>query len=80
MIGALASSVPLALNSRFFAGVLLVQGLYYFAAAWTLLAGRQPRGASRIVSFSFLVNLSILHAWYNVARGRGAVTWEPSRR
>jgi hypothetical protein len=80
MFGALASNIPLAFNSRFFAGALLLQGLYYLAAVWTLMAARQPKGALRIVSFSFFVNLSILHAWLNAVRGRGAVIWEPSRR
>ncbi len=80
MIGALISNIPLALNSRFYAGVLLLQALYYALALWALAAATGPRGALRIVSFFFLVNVSILHAWFNALRGRGAVTWEPSRR
>jgi hypothetical protein len=80
MIGALTANLPLVVNSRFYAGTLLLQALYYAAALWYPATGRQPKGPLRIVSFFFLVNLSILHAWFNVLRGRGAVIWEPSRR
>jgi Glycosyl transferase family 2 len=80
LVGAVASNIPLAFGSRFYAGTLLLQGVYYATALWYPATGRQPRGLLRIVSFFFLVNYSILHAWLNAVRGRGAVTWEPSRR
>jgi hypothetical protein len=80
MIGALVSSIALAIGSPFYAGLAMLQGLYYAAAIWALTVTKKPGGVLRIVSFSVLVNYSILHAWFNTVRGRGAVVWEPSRR
>jgi hypothetical protein len=80
MFGALASNIPIAINSGFYAGTLFLQALCYAAALWHLTTGRHTRGLLRLVSFFLLVNLSILHAWFDAVRGRGAVIWEPSRR
>ncbi len=80
MIGALVSGIALAIGSPVYAGLAILQGLYYAAAIWALTVTKKPGGILRIVSFSVLVNVSILHAWFNTLRGRGAVVWEPSRR
>ena len=80
MIGALVSSMALSIGSPFYAGLAILQGLYYAAAIWALSVTKTPGGVLRIVSFSVLVNFSILHAWFDTVRGRGAVVWEPSRR
>jgi hypothetical protein len=67
--------VPFAMIGALTANLPLVVNSRFYAGTC-----RQPKGPLRIVSFFFLVNLSILHAWFNVLRGRGAVIWEPSRR
>ena len=79
MIGMLASNILLTSRSPFYATVLGLQVLFY-GLAWFSLRRGAPAGILRLPSFFVLVNLSILHAWTEVARGHQAITWEPSRR
>jgi glycosyltransferase involved in cell wall biosynthesis len=80
MIGALFTSGLLAPESGVYAVAFGLQCFAYVAAGWGLLAGKRFAGPARIVGFFVLVNISILHAWFNTIRGRKAVTWEPTRR
>ncbi len=80
MIGAFASSLVLAPSSSIFAALAAAQVLGYVLTASVIRSHARVTGIWRIVPFFVLVNLSILHAWLNAVRGRGAVTWEPSRR
>jgi hypothetical protein len=80
LVGLLVANVPLAARSRFYAAVLILQLLSYAAAFYALRRRTPPTGVLRLVSFFVLVNVSILHAWLDVLRGRQAVTWAPSRR
>jgi glycosyltransferase involved in cell wall biosynthesis len=80
MVGALVSSLVLAQGSTLYGSLAAFQVLGYAFAAFVIATGTPVGGAWKIVPFFVLVNLSILHAWFNAVRGRGAVIWEPSRR
>jgi Glycosyl transferase family 2 len=80
MIGALVSSLALAPSSSVFAVFAVAQVLGYAVAAYVLGAEARVRGIWTVVPFFVLVNVSILQAWYDVLRGRRAVTWQPSSR
>ena len=80
MLGALVANLLLAVASPFYAALAAVQIVGYTVAAAGTLRREPPRGISRILTFLVLANLSILNAWYDLARGRRFVTWEPSRR
>ena len=80
MLGALVSNLVLAVGSPFYAFLAAVQIVAYAVAGAGTLRREPPRGVSRILTFLVLANLSILNAWYDLARGRRVVTWEPSRR
>lgn len=80
MIAALVSSLVLAPRSAFYAAAAVTQVAAYIVAAAGLASSTPPSGLRRIVAFFVLANVSILHAWTNVALGRRFVTWEPSTR
>ena len=50
----------------------------YVAAAIGMRRVGRLSGIHRLVTFLVSSNLSILHAWFQVARGRRVVLWEPS--
>ena len=80
LLTALLASLVLAFSNRFYAVLALLQvGVYVVAAIGMRRVGRLS-GIHRLVTFLVSSNLSILHAWFHVARGRRVVLWEPSRR
>jgi len=80
LLTALLASLVLAFSNRFYAVLALLQvGVYVIAAVGMRRVGRLS-GVHRLVTFLVSSNLSILHAWFHVARGRRVVLWEPSRR
>jgi hypothetical protein len=80
LIGLFSSNLFLIGHSRFYDVAALVQLFSYgFAALGFVRKGTTP-GLLRLLTFFALVNVSILHAWFEVLRGNRAVTWEPSRR
>jgi hypothetical protein len=80
LAGALVSSLALAPSSSIFAVFAAAQVLCYSLAGYVMSTDRRVAGIWKIVPFFVLVNVSILHAWFNAVRGHGAVIWEPSRR
>jgi cellulose synthase/poly-beta-1,6-N-acetylglucosamine synthase-like glycosyltransferase len=81
MIAALISNGLLALSSRWYAALFLIQILFYSVALggvfWNPLL-RVP--IVRMLAFFLLVNASILEAWIRYWSGQRLVTWEPSKR
>lgn len=80
LVGALVSSIVLAPGSGVFAVFAAAQVVCYALAAYLIARGTRPAGILMAVTFFVLVNVSILQAWYDVLRGRRAVTWQPSGR
>jgi cellulose synthase/poly-beta-1,6-N-acetylglucosamine synthase-like glycosyltransferase len=80
LLTALLTSLVLALSSRFYAVLALLQVAVYVAAAIGMRRVSRLSGLHRLVTFLVSSNLSILHAWFHVARGQRVVVWEPSRR
>jgi hypothetical protein len=76
----LATSLVLAREGWFYGVLAAGQVIVYITAAVGAVAATPPTGLRRIVTFFVIVNVSILHAWLNLAMGRRFVTWEPSRR
>lgn len=80
LLSALLTSLVLAVSSPFYALLALIQVGAYVAAAIGMRRVGRLSGVHRLVTFLVSSNLSILHAWFQVARGRRVVVWEPSRR
>ena len=80
LLSALLTSLGLALSNAFYAVLAMLQIAVYVAAAIGMSRVGRLSGISRLVTFLVSSNLSILHAWVQVARGRRVVLWEPSRR
>jgi cellulose synthase/poly-beta-1,6-N-acetylglucosamine synthase-like glycosyltransferase len=80
LLSALLTSLVLAVSSPFYAVLALIQIGAYVAAAIGMRRVGRLSGVHRLVTFLVSSNLSILHAWLQVARGRRVVVWEPSRR
>ncbi len=80
LLSALVTSVVLALWSPVYAVLAVLQVGAYAAAAIGMHRVGRLSGVHRLVTFLVSSNLSILHAWFHVARGRRVVLWEPSRR
>ena len=80
LLSALLTSLVLAVSSPFYALLALIQVGAYVAAAIGMRRVGRLSGVHRLVTFLVSSNLSILHAWLQVARGRRVVVWEPSRR
>jgi cellulose synthase/poly-beta-1,6-N-acetylglucosamine synthase-like glycosyltransferase len=80
LLSALLTSLVLAVSSPFYALLALIQVGAYAAAAIGMRRVGRLSGVHRLVTFLVSSNLSILHAWLQVARGRRVVVWEPSRR
>lgn len=81
MIAALVSNACLALESASYLALLCLQVAFYVVALAGLWLGSFP--GSRLIklpSFLFLVNLSILKAWYRYLKGERLVKWDPSMR
>jgi len=81
MIAALVSGVVLALSSRFYAILFLVQILLYSVALGGILWKPLLRlPIVRLLSFFLLANASIFEAWVRYSSGERLVTWQPSKR
>ena len=80
LLSALVTSVVLALWSPVYAVLAVLQVGAYAAAAIGMRRVGRLSGVHRLVTFLVSSNLSILHAWFHVARGRRVILWEPSRR
>jgi len=80
LLSALLTSLVLAVSSPLYALLALIQVGAYVAAAIGMRRVGRLSGVHRLVTFLVSSNLSILHAWLQVARGRRVVVWEPSRR
>jgi cellulose synthase/poly-beta-1,6-N-acetylglucosamine synthase-like glycosyltransferase len=81
MIFCFISNAFLVPYSRMYLFVFVIQSAFYVIAwfgIWTnMFAARQYL---KVPSFFFLVNLSILHAWFRYFRGEQVVRWTPSER
>jgi glycosyltransferase involved in cell wall biosynthesis len=81
MITAFVSNALLALSSRWYAMLFLIQFLFYLVALggifWKPLL-RFP--IVKLSSFFLLVNASIFHAWIRYWSGERLTVWEPSKR
>jgi len=80
IIAGLANAV-LIFHSPLYLSTFILQFAFYAMAVggiWTTALSRNS--IVRIPSFLFLVNLSILAAWYRYARGERIITWTPSER
>jgi cellulose synthase/poly-beta-1,6-N-acetylglucosamine synthase-like glycosyltransferase len=80
LVTALLTNLVLALSSPFYTVLAIIQVGVYSAAAIGMRRVDRLSGVHRLVTFLVSSNLSILHAWFQVARGRRVVLWEPSRR
>jgi hypothetical protein len=80
LLSGLLASLVLAPSSRFYGVLAILQVAVYVAAAIGMRRVGRLSGIHRLVTFLVSSNLSILHAWFQVARGRRVVLWEPSRR
>ncbi|OGL42884.1 MAG: glycosyl transferase [Candidatus Schekmanbacteria bacterium RBG_16_38_10] len=81
MILAFFSNVFLVFLSSFYLYTFLLQSVFYaiaFGGMWSHIYSKE--NILRIPSFLVLVNLSILNAWYQYARGTRIVSWNPSKR
>ena len=81
MILVFFSNVFLVFLSTFYLSTFLLQSVFYataFGGMWSHIYSR--KNILRIPSFLVLVNLSILNAWYQYARGIRIVSWNPSKR
>lgn len=80
LVGLFLSNLLLVGHSPFYDVAALVQlsccGLAVLGLVWR---GKAPR-ITRLLTFFALVNVSILHAWFEALRGNRSVTWEPSGR
>lgn len=79
-VGALIANAILLPYSRLYVATALCQLGAYAIAFSGMASGTQPSGVRKVLSFLVMANLSILNAWFDVARGRRFVTWEPSQR
>lgn len=80
LVGAVASNLMLLQHSGFYRFTAAVQALFYvlgFAGPRWSLRGRR---FWRPLGFFVMTNVSILDAWFRLARGRTAVSWTPSER
>src|SRR3989440_1908917 len=81
MMTAFVSNALLAFSSRWYAGLFLIQILFYSVALggifWKPLL-RLP--IVRLFSFFLLVNASIFQAWVRYWSGERLIVWEPSKR
>jgi len=81
MMTAFVSNAVLALSSRWYAMLFLIQILFYSVALggifWKPLL-RLP--IVRLFSFFLLVNASIFQAWVRYWSGERLIVWEPSKR
>lgn len=80
MIGLLTTNVVLARSSSFYALLAVAQVAFYALAASAMATRCRFVGRLGFVPFFVVVNASILTAWWNLLRGRHAITWEPSVR
>jgi hypothetical protein len=80
LLGLIVANIALIGRSGFYATVAASQGAAYATALVGLRRPERFGRLGRIITFFVLANLSILHAWFNVIRGRHVVVWEPSRR
>jgi glycosyltransferase involved in cell wall biosynthesis len=80
LVGALVSSIALALTSQVYAAAVVGQAIFYAIALYGFKEPERMTGLPRAITFFALANASIVHGWVNVATGRSFATWEPSKR
>jgi glycosyltransferase involved in cell wall biosynthesis len=81
MIAALVSSGALALSSRLYALLFLIQLVFYAVALGGVLCKPLLRlSIVRLAAYFVLVNASIVQAWLRYFSGERLVVWEPSKR
>jgi hypothetical protein len=81
LAGALVTNAWLARGSGQYGALLAAQlALYGIGVAACVGRSLREQGLFRIVWFFVAANLSIVHAWVHVARGRRFETWTPSER
>jgi len=81
MILAFFSNTLLIFFSPFYLYTFILQSVFYTLAFGGICTNLFTRiNILRIPSFFVLVNLSILNAWYQYARGKRIVCWTPSKR
>lgn len=81
MMTAFVSNALLALSSRWYAMMFLIQVLFYSVALGGILWKPLLRlSIVKLFSFFLLVNASIFQAWVRYWSGERLVVWEPSKR
>jgi len=81
MMTAFVSNTILALSSRWYAMLFLIQILFYSVALGGILWKPLLRlPIIKLSSFFLLVNASIFQAWVRYCSGERLVAWEPSKR
>ena len=80
LLGLIGANIALIERSSFYAAVAVGQGAAYAMAVVGMRNPDRLGRLGRIMTFFVIANLSILHAWFNVFRGKHVVVWEPSRR
>jgi glycosyltransferase involved in cell wall biosynthesis len=80
LIGLFVSNLGLAASSPFYFLTAVAQAATYGTAAIARHRAQSLPLVPRTLTFFVLSNASILHAWFNIVRGRQFVTWEPSKR
>jgi glycosyltransferase involved in cell wall biosynthesis len=81
MMAAFVSNALLALSSRWYAMLFLIQILFYLVALGGILFRPLLRlSIIRMASYFLLVNASILQAWIKYWSGERLIVWEPSKR
>jgi glycosyltransferase involved in cell wall biosynthesis len=80
LIGLFVSNLALVAHSPFYSLTAIAQVVTYVTTAIARYRAPSLPLVARTLTFFVLANTSILHAWFNVARGRQFVTWEPSKR
>ena len=78
----LVSNIALAVTNYWYAGILLLQAVFYAGAGVGYIL-RDRRGLPRVLSFPLyfvMVNWAILVAWGRVFQGKTDATWAPTQR
>ncbi|MGE3509282.1 MAG: glycosyltransferase family 2 protein [Vicinamibacterales bacterium] len=80
MMAAAASNAVLAGRSAFYGVLAIGQVLFYVLAFVSLKSSVRWLRPARPIGFLVMANVSILDAWFRLARGRTVVAWTPSER
>ena len=80
LVVAFTTNMVLAINSRFFLIVFVLQLLFYFIALWGWKTKSASLSLVKIPHYFLAVNASILVAWWKYFRHQRVVMWNPSER